>query len=310
MLSVQSLNKIYKSGYLSHSDIYAVREVSFHVKGDEILGILGESGCGKTTLGKMLVRLVNPTSGTITVGNTTVTKLRGKELYRFWPHLQMVFQDPRASLNPRMKIIDSLMEGLKISGKVTDDKVTITEILKKLNIREEILCRYPHEVSGGEIQRIVIARALSAKPALIVADEPTSNLDLSVQAQILNLLKSLHHEYSVPFILISHDIDIVQRICDRVVVMFKGRIVEEGSTHEVLLTPLHPYTRTLIGAHTNDNEIPDTLVSHDEFHKPVLRGCPYASRCMYVVDQCSRDESLLTGNGHKVACHRMVPVEN
>jgi peptide/nickel transport system ATP-binding protein len=310
MLSVEHLSKTFRSGFFSHSDIHAVRDVSFHLKGEEILGILGESGCGKTTLGKMLVRLLDPTSGTITVGNTTITRLHGKALYRFWPRLQMVFQDPRASLNPRMKIIDSLLEGLKISGKITDEKAEIHGILKKLNIREEILYRYPHEVSGGEIQRIVIARALSAKPALIVADEPTSNLDLSVQAQILNLLKSLHHEYSVPCILISHDIDIVRWMCDRVAVMFKGRIIEEGNVDEVLHVPLHPYTRALIGTQKNDDPIPDTLVSHEQFHKPVIPGCPYADRCRYVIDQCSKHESPLTGNGHRVACHRMTICDN
>ena len=304
MLSVQHLSKTYKSGFLSHSDVKAVIDVNFSLKGKETLGILGESGCGKTTLGKMLVRLLEPTSGQIVIQDTIITNLQGKKLYQYWPKLQMIFQDPRSSLNPRMKIIDSLMEGLKLSGNGSVQQDTITDILKKMNIREEILCRFPHEVSGGEIQRIVIARAISAKPALIVADEPTSNLDLSVQAQILSILKTLHNDYSIPCVLISHDIDIVKWMCDRVAVMFKGRIIEEGQVHEVIDTPLHPYTRALVGIQTNGDDSDEGLTPHEVFHLPEKTGCPYSNRCMYAEEICMQQEAKLLGNGHKVACHR------
>lgn len=301
MLSVEHLSKTYTSGFFVHqTEVHAVRDVSFSIKSDEIFGLVGESGCGKTTLGKMLVRLVEPTRGRITIGDLDVTRLRGSELQRYWPNLQMIFQDPRSSLNPRMRMRDSLTEGLRLSGKKDLTEDTVQEIIRSVNIRKEILNRYPHEVSGGEIQRIVIARAISLNPALIVADEPTSNLDLSVQAQILTLIKNIQKKRSMPCVFISHDIEVVQWICDRIAVMFRGRIVEEGPTDDVIRNPLHPYTHELINASSFCDET--TEYYNQEVSQTTDDGCPYKERCSMVKQECRSGEVPLRGGIHKVAC--------
>lgn len=301
MLTVEHLHKTYSGGTFHRTEVHAVRDVNFCMKKEEILGLVGESGCGKTTLGKMLVRLAEPTSGRITIGDLDITRLRGAELQRYWPNLQMIFQDPRSSLNPRMRVGDSLVEGLRLSGRESSiGGDTVQEIIENMNIREEILDRYPHEVSGGEIQRIVIARAVTLNPSLIVADEPTSNLDLSVQAQILTLIKDLHKQRSIPCILISHDIEVVRWMCDRIAVMFQGRIVEEGPTYAVTRHPLHPYTQELIEASslcdeaTGDHNPEETLVTNE--------GCPYAGRCAMAKEECRNAKVQLTGGSHRVAC--------
>ncbi|AKB77172.1 Oligopeptide transport ATP-binding protein OppF [Methanosarcina horonobensis HB-1 = JCM 15518] len=301
MLAVEHLSKTYTSGFfLNKTEVHAVRDVSFSIRSDEIFGLVGESGCGKTTLGKMLVRLLEPTGGRVKIGDLDVTNLKGAELQRYWPNLQMIFQDPRSSLNPRMRIGDSLVEGLLLSGKRDLIEDTVQEIIRSMNIREEILNRYPHEVSGGEIQRIVIARAISLNPALIVADEPTSNLDLSVQAQILTLIKNIQKEHPIPCVLISHDIEIVQWMCDRTAVMLRGRIVEEGPTDDLIQNPLHPYTQELINASLFCGE-------KIEYHNPEVsqttdEGCPYKERCSMVKQECRIGEVQLRGGIHKVAC--------
>lgn len=301
MLVVENLSKVYTSGFFRPLEYHAVKDVSFSVKDDEIYGLVGESGSGKTTIGKMLVRLIEPTHGKISIDNRDISGLRGSELQEYWPNLQMIFQDPRSSLNPKIKVGESLVEGLKISGKVQSiNNNLVKDLLKSVNIREEILNRYPHEVSGGEIQRIVIARALSLNPKLIVADEPTSNLDLSVQAQILRLIKDLQRERSIPCILISHDIEVMRWMCDRIAVMLNGKIVEEGMTDDVIQNPLHPYTQDLIKATsfsdiaTVDREYGAVKVSDN--------GCPYAGKCSMVKPECQEKEIQLKGGLHKVAC--------
>jgi oligopeptide/dipeptide ABC transporter ATP-binding protein len=304
MLAVEHLSKTYTSGsFLQKAELHAVRDVSFSIKNDEIFGLVGESGCGKTTLGKMLVRLLEPTSGKVTIDDLDVTSLRGSELQKYWPNLQMIFQDPRSSLNPRMRIGDSLVEGLLLSGRRDLIEDTVQEIIRSMNIREEILNRYPHEVSGGEIQRIVIARAISLKPTLIVADEPTSNLDLSVQAQILTLIKNIQKERSIPCVLISHDIEIMQWMCDRIAVMLRGRIVEEGPTDDVIQNPLHPYTHELINALSFCGEMTEY---HNQGVQTTDEGCPYAGRCSMVKQECRSGEIQLRGGLHKVACGSVI----
>lgn len=301
MLAVEHLSKTYTSGFfLNRTELHAVRDVNFSIKSDEIFGLVGESGCGKTTLGKMLVRLLEPTGGRVKIGDLDITSLKGAELQRYWPNLQMIFQDPRSSLNPRMRIGHSLVEGLRLSGKSDLIEDTVQEIIRNMNIREEILNRYPHEVSGGEIQRIVIARAISLNPALIVADEPTSNLDLSVQAQILTLIKNIQKEHSIPCVLISHDIEVVKWMCDRTAVMLRGRIVEEGPTDDLIQNPLHPYTQELINASLFCGE-------KTEYHNPEIfqttdEGCPYKDRCSVVKQECRSGKVQLRGGIHKVAC--------
>ncbi|HIJ06365.1 MAG: Oligopeptide ABC transporter, ATP-binding protein [Methanomicrobiales archaeon 53_19] len=300
MLVVENLSKIYTSGFFRPQDFHAVKDVSFSVHKDEIFGLVGESGSGKTTIGKMLVRLIDPTSGKITIDKKDITNMRGKELREYWTNLQMVFQDPRSSLNPRIKVGESLIEGLKLSGNIDSIDEVTQDLLKSVNIREEILNRYPHEVSGGEIQRIVIARALSLNPKLLVADEPTSNLDMSVQAQVLRLIKDLQRKHSIPCILISHDIEVVKWMCDRIAVMLNGRIVEEGITNDVIHNPQHPYTQDLIKA-TFLSDIPTVDGEPGEGHS-LHNGCSYAGKCIFVKPECLENEIQLRGDHHKVAC--------
>lgn len=248
MLRVEGLSKTYRTGLLSRQRTSVVDQVSFEVGKHEIFGLLGESGCGKTTIGKMIVRLLPPTAGRILVGDTDITRLQGRQLRAYWPRLQMIFQDPRSSLNPRMRVGDSLVEGLKLAGHAGPLDQAAHDLAQQVGVRTEILRRYPHEVSGGEIQRIVIARALSLKPAVLVADEPTSNLDMSVQAQVLHLLKDVQQRLQIPCVLISHDIHVMQRMCQRVAVIHQGHIVEMGDVNRIVTQPQHPYTQALMQA--------------------------------------------------------------
>ncbi|MDO4769099.1 MAG: ATP-binding cassette domain-containing protein [Brachymonas sp.] len=248
MLIVEKVSKAYQSGLLARQRTLAVNEVSFSVADDEIFGLVGESGCGKTTIGKMIVRLERPTSGTIRVGDTEVTSLEGRKLRAHWSRLQMIFQDPRSSLNPRMRVGESLVEGLKLAGQTQNLQQAAKDLADQVSVRAEILKRYPHEVSGGEIQRIVIARALSLNPSVLVADEPTSNLDMSVQAQVLHLLKEVQQRLRIPCVLISHDIHVVRKMCQRIAILHKGEIVETGDAQSIISQPQHPYTQALMQA--------------------------------------------------------------
>lgn len=250
MLVVESLSKSYPTGLFKEPKC-VVDNVSFTVANDQILGLVGESGCGKTTIGRMVVRLLEPTSGIINVGGVEVTKLRGRSLRKHWPRLQMIFQDPRSSLNPRMKVGESLVEGLKLTtqdnSKAELDNAA-RELCRQVSVRPEILKRYPHEVSGGEVQRIVLARALSLNPSVVVADEPTSNLDLSVQAQVLRVLKEVHERLDIPFLFVSHDLSVVRWMCTHIAVIRNGRIVETGPVDQILQYPQHHYTQKLLAA--------------------------------------------------------------
>lgn len=247
MLIVNELSKVYRSSLMLRSCTHhAVKNVSFQVANNEILGLVGESGCGKTTVGKMIVRLTDPSSGTIRLDDMDISSLKGRSLRKQWPRLQMIFQDPRTSLNPRMRVGESLIEGLKLSADKSDLTQKSKELARQVGVRKEILNRYPHEVSGGEIQRIVIARALSLSPAVLVADEPTSNLDMSVQAQILHLLKNVQQRLNIPCILISHDIEVIRWMCKRVVIMQNGTVLEAGLVENIIKNPEHAYTRQLV----------------------------------------------------------------
>ena len=248
MLIVEKVSKAYQSGLLARQRTLAVNEVSFSVADDEIFGLVGESGCGKTTIGKMIVRLERPSSGAIHIGDTEITRLAGRKLRAHWSRLQMIFQDPRSSLNPRMRVGESLVEGLKLAGQTQNLQQAAKDLADRVSVRAEILKRYPHEVSGGEIQRIVIARALSLNPSVLVADEPTSNLDMSVQAQVLHLLKEVQQRLRIPCVLISHDIHVVRRMCQRIAILHQGMIVETGDAESVISQPQHPYTRQLMHA--------------------------------------------------------------
>ncbi len=277
----------------------AVEDVSFSVKRGEVLGVVGESGCGKSTLARMLVTAIAPTSGSILmqcegkeVGPIKVAQLHGQGLHRFRQRVQMVFQDPFSSLNPRMSVAQIVGEPLfinhRLSGKALRQEVA--ELLDMVGLNPQLMDRYPHAFSGGQRQRIGLARALALKPEIIVADEPVSALDVSVQAQILNLLDRLKHELGLTYIFISHDLGVVQHLCDRVMVMYAGRVVETGPTDALFGSPAHPYMETLMGA--APTLVPGMLktrtLAPGEIADPANRpsGCVFHPRCAHADETC------------------------
>jgi ABC-type oligopeptide transport system ATPase subunit len=243
MLELKNISVHYKT-------LKAVDGVSLTIKENEVLGLVGESGCGKTTLGKTAIRLIEPAAGQIIFDGTDITNLSFGDLKKFRSKMQIIFQDPISSLNPRQTIYDVLEEPLKIHTKLNkhERKAEIEKLIDCVGIAKTALTRYPHQFSGGQCQRIAIGRALSLKPKLIIADEPVSALDVSIQAQILNLMLELKNEFGLSYLFVSHDLAVINHISDRVAVMFKGKIVEEGECNEVVLNPKNEYTKTLLDA--------------------------------------------------------------
>ena len=273
--------------------LHAVRGVSFRQRRGETLGVVGESGCGKSTLAKLILHLVPPTSGEVRVDGEALGGLSDRRLRRRRRDMQMIFQDPQASLDPRMRVGALLEEPLVIHGLGTrrERKRKVAELLDLVGLPDDAARRFPHEFSGGQRQRISIARALALEPALIVADEPVSALDVSIQAQILNLLVEVRRRFGLTFVFISHDLAVVRYVADRVAVMYLGEIVELGEADEVLTRPLHPYTRTLISAvlepdHAGrrDRPVPKGEPPNPELIPP---GCPFHPRCPAAMDRCA-----------------------
>ena len=247
MLEVISLRKDYTSGIFLKSSVTIVDDVSFHLKEGETLGIAGESGSGKSTLGQCILRLIEPTSGQIYFKGTDITALDNTQFRKMRQKMQMIFQDPDSSLDPRMTIGQSIAEPLKLMGVQGEElSARVSALVKRVGLLQEHISRYPHQLSGGQNQRAVIARTIAIEPEFIVADEPTASLDVSVQAQILNLLKELKQEFGLTMIFISHDLELLKHMCDRVAVMYQGKIVEEASVDEIFAAPQHPYTQTLL----------------------------------------------------------------
>jgi oligopeptide transport system ATP-binding protein len=311
MLKVQDLKMYFpvKSGLLRRSSglVRAVDGVTFAVGKGETLGLVGESGCGKTTVGKCVVRLLRPTGGSICFENNDISGLNTRELKNYRKKMQIVFQDPFGSLNPRMTVSHIVGEGPAILGKPSREK-RVAEILETVGLAPGDGSRYPHEFSGGQRQRISIARALAVDPSFLVCDEPVSALDVSIQAQIINLLEELQEKFSLSLLFIAHDLAVVRHIADRVAVMYVGKVMEEAPTGELFANPLHPYTKALFSS------IPSLDCSRRGLLQPLAgepvsplappTGCRFASRCPEVIPACREGdiEPVPVADGHLVRC--------
>lgn len=303
------INKNFLGKTVGH--VKAVNDISFYVNEGETLGIVGESGCGKSTTGRLIMRLLEPTEGSIQFEGKELTELSKREMRELRKSIQMVFQDPYASLNPRHTIEKILGEPLLVHG-MKDPKERqkmIYEFLEIVGLSSFHAKRYPHQFSGGQRQRIGIARALMTNPKLIIADEPVSALDVSIQAQVLNLMQDLQNEFKLTYIFIAHDLGVVRHISDRIAVMYLGKIVEISESEDLYLKPLHPYTKALLSA----VPVPDPTFEKGEVdlqgdmpnpaNPPT--GCIFHTRCPFKMDICTKEvpELLVRHNGHSVACH-------
>jgi peptide/nickel transport system ATP-binding protein len=295
--------------------VHAVDGISFDISSGKSLGIVGESGSGKTTAALAVMRLVNMTSGHMKLMGQDTHALTGEAARNMRRHVQMIFQDPYSSLNPRMRagdIVEEPMLLMKI-GSPEERKARVSELFAQVGLRPDQMPLFPHQFSGGQRQRIGIARALSSSPRLIVCDEPVSALDVAIQAQILNLLMRLQREHGLSYLFISHDLGVIQHVCDDIAVMYLGKIVELGSREALFSRPLHPYTWALFSAvpsmeNRRDKGVRRVAVEGDPpspIHLPP--GCRFAGRCPYTIERCLHEEPQLraVGQGQKVACHRV-----
>lgn len=320
LLEVKNLKKFYPitRGFLRTvvGQVRAVDDVSFTVQRGETLGLVGESGCGKTTTGRCILRAVEPTSGEVLYRRgegdvVDIAKLDRRELKALRRHMQMIFQDPFSSLNPRWTLLQIVGEPLVAnriaSGRALEERVA--ELLRRVGLRPEYMRRYPHAFSGGERQRIGIARALALQPELVVADEPVSALDVSVRAQTLNLLEDLQAEFHLTYLFVSHDLGVVQHICDRVAVMYVGKLVEVADTDSLYYSPKHPYTEALLSAvpKADPDVVSRRIVLEGEVSDPSHppSGCYFHPRCRYATDRCKVEAPSLreVAPGHLAACH-------
>ncbi len=321
ILRVRNLKKHFPitSGFILQRQVGAVRavdDISFDVYRGETLGVVGESGCGKSTTGRTILQLYRPTAGQVEFEGRDLTTMKGDEMRQMRKQMQIIFQDPFASLNPRMTVGGIISEPLQIHGLYPDKKERqdfVENLMQRVGLNPYFINRYPHEFSGGQRQRIGIARALALQPKFIVCDEPISALDVSIQAQVVNLLEDLQAELGLTYLFIAHDLSMVRHICDRVAVMYLGKIVELGPTDQVYDNPLHPYTQALLSA----VPVPDPasaekrqrIIIGGDLPSPANppKGCNFNTRCPVVFDACYHDpdpELQEVTPGHFVACHR------
>ncbi len=317
LVEVRNLVKYFpvRSGVLQHvaAWVQAVDDVSFFVRKGETLGLVGESGCGKTTVGRTILRLIEPTSGSAKFEGQEIFTLRGRELKAMRRNMQIIFQDPYSSLDPRMPIGESVGEGLRIHriGTAQERHQIVMDVLRKVGLEEYHARRYPHEFSGGQRQRIGIARALALRPKFIVADEPVSALDVSIQSQVLNILKDLQSEFDLTYLFIAHNMSVVEHVSDRVSVMYLGKMVEVADRIELFANPLHPYTQALMSA----IPIPDPRVRKQRILLPgdvpspvnPPGGCRFHPRCPVAVAHCAVQEPPFheVSPDHWVGCWRV-----
>ena len=317
LLEVKNLKKYFpvKKGLLIErkvGDVKAVDDVSFHVDAGKTYGLVGESGCGKSTIGRTVMQLLKPTAGEVFFDGQDVTRLDHKTMQSLREDIQIIFQDPYASLNPRKTVEQIIMEPLNIhkKGNKMERRERVRELIRVVGLSKNFLERYPHEFSGGQRQRIGIARSLALNPRLIVCDEPISALDVSIQAQIINLLRSLQERYGFTYIFIAHDLSIVKYISDTIGVMYLGRLVEQADHESLFRAPLHPYTQALIGAvpveHPAKRKEDFPLLEGDipsPFHPP--SGCAFHPRCPYAMHKCSVEAPKMIehSEGRSVRCH-------
>ena len=317
LLEVEGLAKLYpiRRGAIISREVGAVRAVdgiSFSLGRGETLALVGESGCGKSTTARLVLRLIEPTAGSVRFAGEDITRLDGLALRKLRRRMQIVFQDPFASLNPRMTVGAILEEPLLVHrvGDRASRQARVAELLSLVGLAPYQAARYPHEFSGGQRQRIGIARALAVEPALIVCDEPVSALDVSIQAQVVNLLKDLQARLGLSYLFIAHDLAVVKHVADRVAVMYLGRIVEIGTRAQVFADPRHPYTRVLLAAipRPDPHRARAVQVAGGDVPSPanVPPGCRFHTRCSFVIDRCRVEDPALhpLAIGHAVACHR------
>jgi len=292
--------------------VRAVDGVDFYVKRGETFSLIGESGCGKTTIGLTILRLIEPTAGKVYFQGENIFELGKREMIRFRRNMQIVFQDPQSSLNPRMTVKSIISEPLVIHNVHKGNEVErVLEILESVGLRAEHMEKYPHELSGGQKQRVGLARALTLEPKLIVLDEPTSSVDVSVQAKILNLLKKLRENMGLSYLFITHDLSVIKHVSNRTAVMYLGKIVESATTEELFRTPQHPYTQALLSAIPNPNprtrHLDKVIVIKGEVPSPMNPplGCRFHTRCPFVKPKCKNvePEPIETRVEHYVSCH-------
>lgn len=316
MLEVNNLKKYFK---VPNGNLHAVDNVSLKINEGETLGIVGESGCGKSTLGRVILRLHEPTAGSVIYDGMDITTFDNQEMRQMRKYMQIIFQDPYASLNPRFTISQIIEEPLKLHNIYKNEKQRrekVESLMEQVGLSKRAYNLYPHEFDGGRRQRVVIARALSVDPSFIVCDEPVSALDVSVQAQILNLLMELQEELGLTYIFISHDLSVVKHISDNIGVMYLGQLIEKAPKKEIFRKPLHPYTIALLSAipSTNITVKKKKIILKGEIVSPInpQPGCRFAARCPFAIDQCRQENPVFeeVEPDHFVACFRYKEIQD